>query len=327
MDPLVDRFGRRHDTLRVSVTDRCNLRCRYCMPAEGVECRPRGELLSFEAITRVVSVARSLGVDRVRLTGGEPLVRRGLPDLIRMLDETVDLADLSLTTNGMLLGRKAEALAAAGLDRVNVSVDSLDPQNFEELTRHGDLGRVWSGIREAIDAGLEPLKVNVLVLRDFNVGEFAHWLELTEDAPLTVRFMELMPIGEANNQALEKAYVDLTEKRREWAERFDLEPTETEIGNGPARYWQAPGADGKVGFITPRSNPYCDGCSRLRISSTGEIRPCLAFDREVGLPEDLEQAPREAIGEALRAAVDQKPRGHAWQDSQKTDVAMSSIGG
>lgn len=327
MSELVDPYGRRHDTLRVSVTDRCNLRCRYCMPEEGIDCQSRDELLSFEALVRVVSVGADLGIDAVRLTGGEPLVRRDIADLVEMLRTEVELRDLAMTTNGLLLDRKAEALADAGLDRVNVSLDSLDPETFREITRHGDIDRVWSGIEAARSAGLEPVKVNTLVLRDWNDGEVDKWLELTRHTDLTVRFMELMPIGEAADPALQDQYVDVDRLRRELVDSYDLEPDDAEVGNGPARYWSLPDGRGKIGFITPRSNPYCKTCSRLRLTSTGSIRPCLASERETPLPEAPVEAPREAIEAAFRRAVGEKPSGHRWNEFQETPSSMAAIGG
>lgn len=327
MSELVDNFGRTHDSLRISVTDRCNLRCRYCMPEEGIDCSPRDELLSFEAIARTISVAADLGIEAVRLTGGEPLVRRNLPELIAMLREEADLRDVALTTNGMLLARKAADLAEAGLDRVNVSIDSRDPKKFREMTRHGQLERVWHGITTARDVGLEPIKVNALVLEGFNDDEFDNWLALTRTSSLVVRFMELMPIGEATDPALRDRYVDLSEMREELVERYDLEPADTDVGNGPARYWRLPGAPGKIGFITPRSNPYCQTCSRLRLTSTGRIRPCLASEREIGLPDDLLEVSREVIAEAFRRAVGAKPSGHRWNEMEETPTTMASIGG
>lgn len=327
MTDLVDGFGRGHDTLRISVTDRCNLRCRYCMPEEGIDCQSRDELLSFEAITRIVQIGRTLGIDRVRLTGGEPLVRRGIVDLVGMLRSEVDLADLALTTNGLLLPRKADDLAAAGLDRINVSLDSLDSVQYEQITRHGRLSRVMLGIQRAAEVGLRPIKVNTLVLEDFNDQAFDSWIDLTRSTSLTVRFMELMPIGEANDPSVRNRFVDLTEKREQLVDRYGLVPAEKQVGNGPARYWKIPEAPGKIGFITPRSNPYCQSCSRLRLTSTGELRPCLAFEKQTQLPDDIVEAPREEIVEVFQAAVAGKPKGHRWNEMQETPSDMAAIGG
>jgi len=327
MSELVDRFGRPHDALRISVTDRCNLRCRYCMPEDGIDCQSRDALLSFEAIVRVASVAADLGIDALRLTGGEPLVRRGVATLVEMLADEVEPRDLAMTTNGILLARRARSLADAGLDRVNVSLDSLNPETFREITRHGEIDRVWEGIEAAREAGLEPVKLNTLVLRDRNDDEFERWFELIQSTDLTVRFMELMPIGQAADPALQEDYVDVDDLRRRLVERYDLEPVDPEVGNGPANYWRPPGARGKIGFITPRSNPYCKNCSRLRLTSTGNIRPCLASEREIPLPDAPTDASRAEIERKFRVAVGVKPSGHRWNEYATTPSSMAAIGG
>ena len=327
MTNLVDNFDRAHDALRVSVTDRCNLRCRYCMPEEGIDCQPREELLSYEALTRVISVARELGIEAVRLTGGEPLVRRDLPEFVGMLREAVDLREVAMTTNGMLLDRHAEDLAEAGVDRVNISIDSPDRKKVRAVTHHGDLDQVWEGIEAAAEAELEPIKVNALVLEGFNDDEFGRWIEMTHTSPLVVRFMELMPIGEASDPAMDDRYVDLSEKPAELVDACGLEPADAEVGNGPARYWRIPGAEGKIGFITPRSNPYCQDCSRLRLTSTGHLRPCLASEREVALPEEPLDCTRADIASAFHRAVGAKPSGHRWNEMERTPTDMATIGG
>ena len=324
---LVDRFGRVIDYLRISVTDRCNLRCQYCLP-EGFNCfEPREELLSFEEIVQVVQVANQMGIDKVRITGGEPLLRKGLPRLVRMLRSETRLSSLSLTTNGLLLPELAEELAQAGLDWVNVSLDSLDPVRYRMITRYGELERVWEGIRRASEAGLSPVKVNVLVLRGINDDEIEDWIRLTEDHQVTVRFLELMPIGEGARLFGLAAFVDLTEVRKEMVRRFGMVPARPERGNGPARYWKIPGARGMVGFITPISEPYCDQCNRLRLTATAKLRPCLAYDRQIDLKQALRRGDRQAVREAFLRAAGIKPWGHAWQQGATTEVLMSRIGG
>ncbi|MFB6264242.1 MAG: GTP 3',8-cyclase MoaA [Bradymonadaceae bacterium] len=327
MDALTDTFGRRHDTLRLSVTDRCNLRCRYCMPEDGVPSRDRQDLLSFEELAFVVGVARKMGIDRVRLTGGEPLLRRDLPEFVEMLDRGHALDDLAMTTNGLLLARRAEALAEAGLDRVNVSLDSLDPETYRELTRHGDLEEVARGLEAAHGAGLTPIKLNVLALKGVNDGEFDQWVEVVRDRNLTVRFMELMPIGEAGRQYGPSDFVDLSAVRERLVDRYGMEPAVPSVGNGPARYWCEPGADGKLGFITPLSHPYCSNCSRLRMDAMGRLRPCLAYDRGVELGEAARARDDSAVEAGIRRALDQKPRGHRWNEGETTEAAMSRVGG
>jgi len=324
---LQDRFGRVINYLRISVTDRCNLRCQYCMPPEGVEFQPKREILTFEEIVRAVQVANELGIDRARLTGGEPLIRKGLPRLVKMLKRETDLKELAMTTNGLLLSRYAEELAAAGLDRVNVSVDSLDPERFREITRFGDLERVWEGIERAAQAGIQPVKINTLVLQGFNDDELEGWVERTLDHPLIVRFLELMPIGEAVRLNGLGRFCDLTERREMLMERYGLVPAQPPKGNGPARYWKVPGAEGLIGFITPISDRYCDTCSRIRLTSRGDLRPCLAYDLHVRLGEAIRRGDARAIRAGFLRAAEIKPQGHRWQRGQVTHTVMSSLGG
>ena len=324
---LQDRFGRVINYLRISVTDRCNLRCQYCMPLEGLTFHPKSEILTFEEIVETVQVANELGIDRARLTGGEPLVRKGLPQLVRMLKRETGLKELSMTTNGLLLARQAEALAEAGLDRVNVSVDSLDPKRFREITRFGDLERVWEGIERAAEAGLTPIKINTLILRGFNDDELDRWVELTLEHELVVRFLELMPIGEGVRLKHLGGFCNLTERKEELIERYGLVPDRPERGNGPARYWRVPGAKGLIGFITPISDKYCDSCNRMRLTANGELRPCLAYDVHVKAGEAIKRGDRRAVKRAFLQAAEIKPEGHHWEVGQTTRTVMSSLGG
>lgn len=327
MKHLIDSFGRRHRSLRVSVTDRCNLRCRYCMPASGMTFAPRRELLRFEEITFVVDVAVSLGVDKVRITGGEPLLRSELPTLIAMLKEETEVADIAMTTNGLLLDRHAVALAEAGLKRVNVSLDSLDPERFTEVTRHGILEDVWEGIEAASRAGLEPIRINALLLEGFNDDEVGDWLDLAREHAIDVRFMELMPIGEGAELGRLGGYLNLTTLRERLVQERGLIPVDPAIGNGPARYWKEPDSPGRIGFITPMSNSYCDTCSRMRLTAKGKIRACLAEDEHVDISQAARAGDREAVIEGFRRAVAQKPAGHQWRDGVVTETGMSALGG
>ena len=325
MNPLRDGAGRPIDYLRVSVTDRCNLRCRYCMPAEGVPLTPADQLLSFEELTRAIAVAQTLGIDRVRITGGEPLLRADLPTLIRSLRD-LGIDNLALTTNGLLLHKHAAALADAGLTRVNVSLDSLRPERFDTITRFSLLKETWRGIDAAIDAGLAPIKINTVVLAGFNDDEVDDWVQLTRDRPLTVRFLELMPIGEGANARRLGGFHDLSATLNRLRDTYQLEP-EAPDGRGPARYWRVPGAPGRLGFITPLSNPYCDTCSRFRLTARGGIRPCLAHDLEVEAGPAIRAGDDEAIAAAFRDAAARKPLGHHWRDGQATQTSMSTLGG
>lgn len=323
---LVDRFGRVHNYLRISVTDRCNQRCHFCMPLDQQFFHSKKEVLSYEEIVLVVQVANTLGIDRVRITGGEPLVRRDLPTLIRMLKEQTETQEISMTTNGLLLERFAQPLKEAGLDRVNISLHSLRPERFQRLTRFGQLEMVLRGIRKAREVGLKPTKLNALIMKGFNEDEIEDLFRLTLHDEIVVRLLELMPIGEALRLNGFGSYLNLTHVRAWLTEKYGLVPVE-ERGNGPARYWKAPGAPGKIGFITPISNRYCDTCSRIRLTANGELRPCLAYDVHIAMREAIRQGDRDAIAEAFMRALAIKPRGHRWEEGQTTDTVMSSLGG
>lgn len=323
---LTDRFGRVHNYLRVSVTDRCNQRCHFCMPLDQQFFHSKKEILSYEEIVMVVKVANGLGIDRLRITGGEPLVRRELPKLIHMLKEQTDTKDISMTTNGLLLERFAQSLKESGLDRINVSLHSLQPERFNKLTRFGTLETVLRGIRRAMDAGLKPIKLNALILKGFNDDEIEDLFRLTLQDEIIVRFLELMPIGEALSLNGFGSYLNLTRVRERLTEKYGLVPV-AENGSGPAKYWQAPGAVGKVGFITPISKKYCDTCSRLRLTANGELRPCLAYDVHVNMREAIRNRDLAAIEEAFIRALEIKPKGHHWEEGQTTYTVMSSLGG
>jgi len=321
-----DAYDREVDYLRISVTDRCTFRCRYCMPLAGAPLLDHHEFLTFDEIVAIARVANELGIRNFRLTGGEPLVRRGLPDLVRAMRDGCDIDDLSMTTNGYLLPRYARELKAAGLDRVNVSLDSLDPEKFRWIARGGDLATVLGGLEAALEAGLGPVKVNTVVMGGVNDDEIDALIDyLAVDRPVAVRFIEYMPIGEAAVAGLD--FVDLTEKREELVRRRGLVPTAAGRGNGPARYWAVPGGLGQVGFITPVSDKYCATCSRLRLDARGTVRPCLAFDLGMSLRDALRQDGPERVRDLMRRVVLGKPREHHWELGQVTEVAMSSLGG
>jgi cyclic pyranopterin phosphate synthase len=323
---MKDRFGREHNYLRISVTDRCNQRCHFCMPMDMQFYHPK-DVLTFEEIIMVVQVAHRVGIDRVRITGGEPTVRPRLPTLIKMLKEETSVKDISMTTNGMLLERLAEPLKDAGLDRVNVSLHSLDPEKFKKLTRVGNLDTVLRGVRRAVEVGLTPLKFNALIIKGFNDDEVEDLLRLTLKDDVTVRFLELMPIGEAMSLDGFGSYLNLTQMREWLTETYGLVPVAEKHGNGPARYWKVPGAPGKIGFITPISHKYCDTCSRMRLTAHGEIRPCLAYDVQVSILDAIRRKDLQAIEAGLKEALWIKPQGHHWEEGQTTQTVMSTLGG
>jgi len=330
--PFADNHSRTINYLRISVTDRCNLRCRYCMPEDGVPWRPHGDILRYEEIEQVVRAAAELGIHKVRLTGGEPLVRPGLPDLVRMLVPIPGIDDLSMTTNGTLLARFADDLADAGLDRVNVSLDTLRPDRFRHITRCGDLDDVLRGIAAAREAGLTPIKINVVVVRGWNDDEIVDLARKTVDPGWNVRFIELMPIGSGGvvNDTWKKQVV-IADEIRETIEATlgKLRPAKMRAGGGPARYYRLPGANGTIGFITPISQHFCQHCNRIRLTADGKLRPCLLSDVEIDLRVPLRSgADRETIQQLLRKAIEQKPLHHHLAERQHPKKrAMSEIGG
>jgi len=331
---MVDAFGRRIDYLRISVTDRCNLRCVYCMPPGGIAWQPRESTLSYEEILTVVRAAVPLGITRVRLTGGEPLVRPGLVNLVRDIAAIQGIQDLSLTTNGILLAQLAAPLAEAGLRRVNISLDTLDPARFRHLTRLGDIERVWAGIHAAESAGLVPIKINTVVIRGTNDDELCDLARLTLAHPWHVRFIELMPVG--NSSAWGDGFAAEGGRflsAREMMERLSplrlLRPEQVPAGNGPTRIFRIPGSVGTVGFISPVSEHFCSSCNRLRLIANGQLRPCLFSDEEIDLRSALRAgATRDELCALIRCAVARKPAGHHLAEHPvPLERAMAQIGG
>lgn len=314
------------DYLRLSVIDRCNLRCSYCMPAQGMRFVPAAQRLSDDDILFVLGVARELGFERLRITGGEPLLREGLPRLIARIVAETGFAAPALTTNGTLLTEQAEALAAAGLSRVNVSIDSLRPERFAAVTRNGILARTWAGLEAAAAAGLGPIHINTVLLEGFNEDEVEAWLALARKHPFTIRFLELMPVGEGAELTRHGRFSNVSLLRDRLVAQHGLIPC-TSDGFGPARTWQQPGAAGRVGFITPLSDHYCDRCNRFRLTATGELRACLADDRQVSIREAILARDTEGVRVGFRAAADTKVAGHAWRSEQVTQTGMSELGG
>ena len=326
--PLVDPFGRVHDDLRISVTDRCNLRCTYCMPDEGMTFLPRSMLLSFAEIVRVATVARALGVTSVRLTGGEPLVRRGLPELVSRLAD-VGLDDLALTTNGVLLAEQAQALADAGLDRVNVSCASLRAERFGTIRRRGDLSTVLRSMDAAEAAGLSPVKVNVVLLRGHNDGEVLDFAAFARDTGRPVRFIEYMPL-DADGAWARDQLVPGDEVLRRIEARWPLEPVATDPGPAPARSFRFADGHGEIGLISSVTQPFCGTCNRLRLTADGAIRNCLFSDDELDARAVLRhRGTDDELALMLRRAVWGKHPGHGINDPGflRPARSMSMIGG
>jgi len=329
----LDGYSRPINYLRVSVTDRCNLRCQYCMPPEGIPWMSHDSVLRYEEIALIVRAAAELGVSRVRLTGGEPLVRLGIADLVRMLADIPGVEDLAMTTNGTLLLRCAQALAEAGLDRVNISLDTLRPERFQSITRGGRLEDVLAGIEAAHQAGLEPVKVNTVVIRGTNDDEVVDLAWRTMGPGWNVRFIEWMPVGDTaspDDGTWREKLVTADEMRQKiQAALGDLEPAKAGIGSGPARYYRLPGAQGTIGFITPVSEHFCYHCNRLRLTADGQLRPCLLSDSEIDLRTPLRQgADMLQIKSLILQAIGSKPLQHHLNECRHPENRiMSQIGG
>ena len=329
MEPLRDSWGREIKSLRVSVTDKCNFRCRYCMPAEGLEWLERDELLSFEEIERLVRVLARMGVDEVRLTGGEPLVRRDLPTLVGMLAATPGVRDLSLTTNGVLLDRFAAPLVEAGLRRLNVSLDSLSHVRFAEITRRDALDRVLAGLAAAErHPELRPIKVNCVAIKGFTEEEVPALAELARRKPYVVRFIEFMPL-DADQAWRGDDVLTGGEIRALIEERWPLEELTAKASSTARRFRFADGA-GEIGFVNPVSEPFCSTCDRIRLTADGQLRTCLFSRREWDLKTPLRDGSSdERLEELIRFAVAHKELKHKINDPGfvRASRSMSQIGG
>ncbi len=328
MNPLIDGFGRRHTYLRIAVTDRCNLRCTYCMPPEGIPWRPPAEILRFEEIERLVGILARLGVRKVRLTGGEPTVRQGIEDLVARLAGVPGIETLAMTTNGVLLARKADALRASGLTALNVSLDTLRPERFEQITRRTRLADVLSGIEAALAAGFAPLKVNVVVMRGVNGDELLDFVALAGERALNVRFIEYMPFSGNGWDA--GRFLPAQAMRERIAARYSLRALdEGSPGAQVAKDYLLGGGPGIVSFITPLSEEFCGTCSRLRLTADGCIRTCLFAPAEVSLRDALRSgATDDALADLIARALWRKPAGHhALGETAGSGRAMVQIGG
>jgi cyclic pyranopterin phosphate synthase len=328
-ESLSDGFNRPITYLRLSVTDKCNLRCIYCMPESGLPWLHRDEILSYEEIAEVVRAAASVGVRAIRLTGGEPLLRRDLHRLVSAIASVPGIDDIALSTNGLLLEAQLPALLAAGLRRVNVSLDTLRTDRFEAIARRSGLETVLQGIDAAIAAGLHPLKLNCVVMRGKNDDEIVAFAELTRTRPVFVRFIEVMPVRE-NRELQADAYVSSDEILERVAAVESLRPVNGPSGNGPARYFAYDGAPGAVGVISPLSHDYCERCNRVRLTADGRLRLCLFGDYAVDLRGPLRAgATTSDLADLLRSSMLIKPERHHLRlgEASARMRAFSEIGG
>ncbi|WP_314589342.1 GTP 3',8-cyclase MoaA [Paenibacillus terrigena] len=318
---LVDKFGRQHHYLRISVTDRCNLRCIYCMPEEGMEFEPSDKILTYEEIAEVVRVVAGMGISKIRLTGGEPLVRKELEKLVSMIASIPGIEDISLTTNGIFLAPRAKALKEAGLTRVNISMDSLQAERFKMITRGGDVRKVLDSIDACVKAGLSPIKLNVVLMRGLNDDEIADFIALTQERDIHVRFIEYMPIGHSDTQ-WKNLYLPLNRVMEVCAEQqWEYASVTTIQGNGPSENYRLNGAIGSFGLIHPVSEHFCQTCNRLRLTADGYIKPCLAWTEQfqvrsvVGNDEAMRQLFLDALGT--------KPENHEMSKFLQGDEEIS----
>lgn len=321
-----DQFGRQIEYLRISITDRCNFRCVYCMPQEGLEWLPKADILSYEEIADIVGQLAPLGLKRLRITGGEPTIRPELPRLIRMLRDIPGVENIALSTNGAKLQDLAQPLADAGLDRVNISADSLQPDRVAQIARR-DLGfDLRNAALAAERSGLTPIKVNMVVMRGINDDEVEAFAALTRDHPWHIRFIELMPVGGLRELTWDHV-VPSEEILSRLAELGGIEPDEKPVyGNGPAKYYRFSGAPGSVGVITPMTHSYCELCNRVRLTADGRLRTCLFGNHEVPLRDAVRR------GEPLQAlfakALAEKPKEHGLLQFQVGGLkALSEVGG
>lgn len=331
---MKDAHGRIIDYLRISLTDRCNFRCIYCMPEDGVCQMDHDEILRIEDIERLVKVAAGIGIKSIRLTGGEPLVRKGVVDLVDAITDIDGIENVSMTTNGVLLPAMAEDLKRAGLSRVNISLDTLDPEQFKYVTRVGKLEDTLAGIDAALETGFDPVKVNAVTVKSLD-QDFLAFAKLSMDRPLHVRFIEYMPVGDSSENGTGWGKEDVIPSEElfsiinERAAAEGLPPLESAaadpLGWGPARYFEFPGAKGTVGFISPLSRHFCSACNRLRMTADGKIRPCLFSDTEYDAKEALRSGTDEQVRAVLMEALGAKPDDH--HDKVGTERGMSQIGG
>jgi cyclic pyranopterin phosphate synthase len=323
---LIDPFQRRIEYLRVSVTDRCDLRCGYCMPKGFDGFHEPDDWLTFHEIERVVGAFTRLGVQRVRLTGGEPLVRHDLPDLATRLSALPGLRDLSLSTNAVRLDKYAAALKRAGVGRVNVSLDSLDPERFAQITGGGKLHKVLRGLEAAHEAGLAPVKINMVAMGGVNEDEIEAMVAFCAERDFTLRLIETMPMGDTGRNASGQ-YLDLQTVRRRLAERFELIP-DIATGGGPARYYRVAGSGTRIGFITPISQHFCETCNRVRLAADGTLYMCLGQDHSYALRPLLRGGVSDTeLESAIRTAIGLKPERHEFREKPEKVIRFMSMTG
>jgi len=324
---LFDPHGRNINYLRLSVTDRCNMRCFYCMPREGVVKKQHEALLSYEELLLIAEAAVAMGIEKIRITGGEPLVRRGLTDFLGKLAAIPGLRHLALTTNGLLLTEMAADLYRAGIQRLNVSLDSLQPRTFSDITRGGDLARVLAGLDAAEQAGFPPPKINVVIMRGVNDAEILDFAEMSRSRGNSIRFIEYMPA--VRDEGWQRYCISGEEILQRIAAHHQLEQIDKGQFAGPSRDFRIPGARGSIGIITAVSGHFCSDCNRIRVTSTGQAKGCLFSDQKTDLLPWLRPADQKGLAEVLRGIISAKPERHDISEDgyTHTNFKMSQIGG
>ena len=337
---LIDSFGRTINYVRLSVTDRCDLRCVYCM-AEEMTFLPRAEVLSIEELATLGETFVSLGVTKLRITGGEPLIRRGIIDLLQRLGRLPGLKELCLTTNGTHLPQYAQAIKDAGVNRINISLDSLNPERFRQLTRFGDIQQVLAGIKAAQAAGFKRIKLNCVALKHYNADEVPALVQFALDEGLDISFIEEMPLGRIDEHGRAAEFVSSDELRSAINQYHALQPILNKDGAkadakgddnaGPARYWQASGYDSRIGFISPHSNNFCSSCNRVRVTATGRLLLCLGQENSVDLREALRTSedPQQEVRTRIINAMHHKPEKHTFDLADEPQIVrfMNMTGG
>lgn len=321
---MLDAHGRNINYMRVSVTDRCNLRCRYCMP-EGVDILPMSSLLSFEEITAICRQASLLGINRIKITGGEPLVRRNVSSLLPMLKKIPGIEQVTMTSNGILLGKYLPELKEAGLDAVNISLDTLDADRYRFITGMEGLNQVLLSIDQALAYGI-PVKINAVLMHGVNDQDWDSLISLAKERPIDVRFIEIMPIGAGSSFEPVSNDSLLKEMKSRYPE---MKADRSVHGNGPAVYYHIPGFVGSIGFISAMHGKFCGSCNRIRMSAIGDIKPCLCYDDSVPVRKILREKGEAAAGEAIRQAIRQKPKAHCFEHQGEIteQKKMIQIGG
>lgn len=323
---LKDAYGRKINYLRISLTDRCNLRCNYCMPPNGVDPIEHERILRYEELILIIEAAAQLGISSIRLTGGEPLIRKGVIPFIKLISSIEGIDDIALTTNGVLLGEMGQDLKKAGISRVNISLDTLDREKYKKITGKDSLHKVINSIDASFGLGFNPIKINVVLLKDYNFDEVLDFVNMSKDRPLHIRFIEMMPLGESPGN-FNRSFVSWSNALAIVKTHYNVRENSGPNGKGPAKYYNIDGFQGTFGFITAVSEHFCQQCNRVRITSDGKLKTCLFGENEVNLKKLSQLGDIEKIKEALILAIMKKPQSHNIKSNTTTSRFMSQIGG